>query len=94
MEFRSEEVENFKTLFESVKFKILNREGCQHLELLHANDQTTFFTYSVWTDENALNGYRHSELFGITWKKTKALFSAPAKAWSTTQLHNLDSEPQ
>ncbi len=90
MEFLPEHSDAFLKLFESVKDKIQNREGCLHLELLRETTEgNTFFTYSYWEDEAALNNYRHSDLFGVTWKKTKALFSQPAQAWSTTQEHRL-----
>lgn len=92
MEFRKEEVETFKALFETVKFKIRSQPGCQHLELLQGTDITTFFTYSYWDNQEALDQYRHSDLFGTTWKKTKALFNAAPQAWSTTRLHHLDSD--
>ena len=90
MEFLPEHSDAFLKLFESVKDKIRNRDGCLHLELLRETTEgNTFFTYSYWEDEEALNKYRHSDLFGVTWKNTKALFSQPAQAWSTTQEHRL-----
>jgi len=91
MEFAPSHSESFLKLFESVKQKIRNRNGCLHLELLRETEEgNVFFTYSHWEDEAALNDYRHSDLFGVTWKKTKALFSCPAQAWSTSQEHVLD----
>lgn len=83
--------EIFLDLFDSVKDKIRNREGCHHLELLREQPGgNTFFTYSHWEDEEALNKYRHSDLFAVTWKKTKVLFSQRAQAWSTIQEHVLN----
>jgi hypothetical protein len=88
MEFRKEETAAFLELFDQVKTKILVQEGCEKLELLRANNnQTIFFTYSYWKDEASLNKYRETEFFKSTWKKTKALFASPAKAWSTTRLY-------
>jgi len=90
MEFREEDVNTFLEIFGNVKSKILSQEGCQHLELLQADNETTLFTYSYWVNEESLNNYRHSELFKGTWKMTKALFATPALAWSTNRLHSLD----
>jgi heme-degrading monooxygenase HmoA len=39
-------------------------------------------TYSHWTGEEALDNYRHSELFRVTWAKTKQLFADRPEAWS------------
>jgi len=70
--------------------KILAREGCFHVELLRTmSPDNIFFTFSLWESEEALNAYRHSELFKGVWPRTKALFAAPAEAWST----QLDDAP-
>lgn len=88
MEFRPEETEVFKALFESVKANILAFPGCTSLRLLQdQNSPVIFFTYSYWHSAADLEAYRHSELFKGTWKQTKPLFAAPAKAWSTECLH-------
>jgi heme-degrading monooxygenase HmoA len=61
-----------------------------HLELLNGTDQPeVFFTYSHWESVEALENYRHSELFRTTWTKAKPLFAAKAEAWSTNQLAKL-----
>ncbi len=53
------------------------------MELLqHTQSPNVLFTLSYWDDEAALSAYRASELFGETWKKTKALFAEKAEAWS------------
>ena len=81
--FDESEIDNFKAIFEESKNKIAAFEGCRHLELLQQVDQpNVLFTYSFWESEDALNAYRHSDLFGVTWKKTKALFAARPEAWS------------
>ncbi len=87
MEFRVEEIDNFLQLFETVKHKIKNTEGCQHLELWQ--DKTNpqiLFTYSHWLNSEHLENYRNSALFEDTWAKTKALFSGKPQAWSVEQL--------
>ena len=89
MTFRNEEAEIFLLLFDEVKFKIKNFEGCEHLELWRDSaNANVFFTYSWWQNETALNKYRHSDLFADTWRKTKILFAAKAEAWSVDQIYS------
>ena len=88
MTFLPEKVTDFITVFESVKNKIRNFEGCTHLDLLNdINDKRIFFTYSYWQSEQHLNNYRNSELFATTWAKTKVLFAEKAEAWSVEKTH-------
>ena len=91
MEFKPENIESFKALFEKKKEKIRAFPGCLYLELLQgtAANNVVFSTYSHWTSEEALNAYRYSELFAETWKETKSMFAAQAKAISLTRLHQL-----
>jgi heme-degrading monooxygenase HmoA len=87
MIFREDAVETFKELFESRKELIRNFEGCTHLELWQdKNNPTTFFTYSLWQNEAALNNYRNSHFFNDTWLQTKQLFAGKPEAWSVEQL--------
>lgn len=84
MTFRAEEVRPFMDLFLQNKEKIKGFPGCRHLELLQEDAAgLVFFTYSVWENSEALEAYRHSELFKVIWATTKAKFSEPAAAWST-----------
>ena len=86
MEFREEETGAFLTLFEERKGLIRHFPGCNHLELWQdANNPNSFFTYSHWESEEALNHYRFSELFKDTWARTKELFAAKAQAWSVNR---------
>jgi len=90
IELKSDKIEAFQAIFAESKMKILAREGCFHVELLRSKKpDNTFFTFSIWESEEALNAYRNSELFGEVWPKTKALFLNPAEAWST----KLDDSP-
>lgn len=83
MTFREEEIPVFVALFEQTKEQIRNFPGCGHLELWCQHDQASvFFTFSIWDSPAALDHYRSSELFGQTWKQTKALFAAAPEAWS------------
>lgn len=83
MIFQEEGVANFLAIFEESHHKIRTFEGCHYLELLQDKHQPhIFFTYSHWESEVALEKYRQSELFQITWAKTKILFAAKPEAWS------------
>ena len=91
MEFRPEEVENFKHLFDSNKTKIRSFEGCTHLELWQdVNAPHIFMTYSFWHSEENLNAYRASELFKDVWSQTKIKFAQKPMAWSVNVLHQLN----
>ena len=85
--FKETEIDRFKSLFEQVKEKIIAQEGCEQLQLLQdVKNPKVFFTYSHWQSEDHLNAYRHSEFFGETWKKTKALFDGKPEAWSVNKI--------
>jgi len=91
MTFRAEERDNFLRLFEQKKEKIRHFPGCTHLELLEDyNDPNVFSTYSYWKDENALNAYRHSELFAAVWADTKSKFAAKPIAFSLKKFIQVD----
>ena len=90
MGFEQEKIEEFIQIFEAAKEKIRGFDGCEFLELYQ--DQTNssvFFTYSYWTGEEALEGYRNSKLFQTTWESTKKLFNQKPEAWSVHKLHSL-----
>ena len=91
MSFRDDCVQGFMELFEQHKEQIRNVDGCQHLQLLQDSKQpSTFFTYSWWNNEESLNKYRESKLFGEVWPKTKMLFASKPEAWTCDSLHKLD----
>jgi len=82
--FKEEHIPAFKNIWNDSRAKIAAFEGCHFVEMLQAiHPENTCFTYSIWDDEEALNKYRHSELFQKTWAKTKVLFDAKPEAWST-----------
>lgn len=61
MQFREEEVDAFRKLFEERRMLIRHFEGCQHLELWQdQNHASTFFTYSWWDTQEHLERYRQS----------------------------------
>lgn len=83
MTFKEEEIDNFLSVFNESKEKIRSFKGCKHLELHKDYSAPNIFsTYSIWEDEEALNGYRTSDLFKGVWSKTKPLFSEKAVAFS------------
>ncbi len=85
MEFRKKKASQFLEIFRENCEAIRAFEGCAYLELLQdSEDPNTYFTLSVWQSEAALAGYRKSELFAETWKRTKKLFRKKASAWSLT----------
>ena len=87
MQFREEEVETFTALFDQVKSKIRNFEGCNYLKLMRDHHNPAIFvTYSKWESQEHLDGYRHSELFKATWKKTKVLFAEKPIAFSLEEF--------
>ncbi len=84
MSFREDEVEAFQAIFASSKDKIRSFPGNRHVELLQSETTpNVFFTYSHWDNAEALENYRHSELFADTWSRTKVLFNDKPQAWST-----------
>lgn len=87
MTFERSEIENFRLLFEENNEKIRHFEGCRFLELYQdIKNKNIFFTYSHWENEEALNDYRHSELFKNVWGQTKILFKEKPEAWSVLKL--------
>ena len=89
MQFRTSEIDNFKSLFESVKEKIARFEGNRGVQLVQDIAMPEiFFTLSIWEHPQALENYRNSELFKDTWSKTKALFDKQRpEAWSTVVVN-------
>lgn len=87
MSFHPDKIDEFLSLFETVKEKIRNSEGCHHLELLQDQaNPSIIFTYSFWLEERYLEQYRYSDLFESTWAKTKKLFNGKPEAWSTRMI--------
>ena len=87
MTFAPAHVPTFLALFREAHPKIRAREGCHHLALWRdARYPNVFTTHSLWTDADALNAYRHSDLFRATWAKTKGLFAAPPVAHSQAEV--------
>lgn len=81
--FQEDKLNDFIAIWEDSKHKIASFEGCQFVEMFQSRvPHNVCFTHSIWDSEDALNAYRHSDLFGATWAKTKVLFSDKPEAWS------------
>lgn len=92
MKFREDEVQSFQEFFQEISPKIRNFPGCHHLELWQdVDDSQRFFTYSHWENTDALENYRHSELFKSFWKVAKSKFAEKAQAWSHSSILNVQS---
>jgi hypothetical protein len=86
MEFKAEEVPEFRKIFEVSQPRIAAFPGCQQVRLYQdAKMKNVFFTHSLWESEEDLERYRNSELFKGTWAKTKVLFDAKPMAFSLIQ---------
>ncbi len=87
MTFQETKIDNFKDLAMTIKDRIRNFPGCEHLDLLQDNSESNiFFSYSYWQSEDALNEYRKSDFFRQTWSKTRQWFSAKPEAWTLDHL--------
>lgn len=81
MHFALENLPAFFEVFERSRNKIQAFPGCISLDLLQSpTDPCMLTTLSRWTNDEALQSYRNSELFKQTWAATKLLFDAPPRA--------------
>lgn len=93
MSFHPEHIDTFLTMFESKRDFIRNYDGCRLLELYREQkESTTFFTYSYWDSEEALNNYRNSELFKEVWAQTKTYFNDKPQAWSVDKIFQCSND--
>ena len=91
MTFRPDRLETFHALFRDTASRIRAAPGCRRLELWEdARFPNVLTTYSYWTDGEALEAYRESELFRSTWAKTKPLFAAPPVARSQYPIARIE----
>jgi heme-degrading monooxygenase HmoA len=91
MTFREDEIDSFLEVFDDVKIHIRNFPGCLGLTLLLTTDKPfQMSTFSLWENEEALDAYRHSDLFKVTWAKTKILFAEKPVAFSNNAIRHID----
>ena len=81
--FQEEKVKDFLAYFDKINTRVSNFENCYGMRLLQdIHHPNIIFTYSNWKDENALNNYRDSDLFGGVWSTIKPWFGGKPEAWS------------
>ena len=86
MTFSPDKTGDFITEFNKRKHFIASFEGCEGVELLRdISNPNIFFTYSKWQNEEFLEKYRQSELFGNVWRLVKQWFDDKPEAWSVRQ---------
>jgi quinol monooxygenase YgiN len=92
MTFAPDTVAPFLEHFDTTAPQIRSVDGCQHLELWRDADAPHICTtYSHWDDAEALNQYRHSDLFRSTWAEVKPLFADAPEAHSYTVARPADT---
>ncbi len=90
MTFDPEKIMDFQAFFEEKKTLIRSFEGNKLLELYQDKAAPEiFFTYSYWENEEALENYRHSEVFKNIWSETKKMFAGKPEAWSVDKITSL-----
>lgn len=91
MTVRPDALDQFLDHFNRAAPQIRAVEGCTHLELWQ-NERfpNICTTYSHWTGPDALDAYRHSELFRTTWAAVKPLFAAPPAASSYRRKRHIE----
>jgi heme oxygenase (mycobilin-producing) len=90
MNFTEAGVDEFLEIFNSNKIAIRNFPGCTHLELLKdLENPFVYTTLSHWSDEQSLENYRKSELFGSVWGRVKTLFAERTQAFSLVKFIEL-----
>jgi heme-degrading monooxygenase HmoA len=90
MHFTEAGVEKFLDIFDEHKQSIRSFPGCSLLQLLKdADDPLCYSTLSHWDNDESLENYRKSELFGKVWGIAKSLFSERSHAFSLEKLIEL-----
>jgi quinol monooxygenase YgiN len=90
LSFKSENIPDFMDIFHKSQPLIEAFEGCFSVKLKKdASMPNVFYTVSEWQNEEALENYRHSELFISTWAKTKVLFNDRPQAFSLADPSDL-----
>ena len=87
MEFQSDKVEAFKSIFKENQSKIIAQQGCYDVQLLQdIHESNIFFTYSKWKSQAHLDQYRKTDFFQEVWAQTKVLFCNKPIAWSVKEI--------
>ena len=81
--FNKENIKPFYELYQKHEDEISSQSGCFGVELVEdSSNPNVVATISKWRDEESLNRYRNSKLFGVVWPATKALFAAKPEVWT------------
>lgn len=81
--FNEDTISEFEDLYAEHSPAIALRKGCLGVELVtDVRNPYVRATISRWEDEESLNEYRKSELFGVVWPATSKLFAARPEVWS------------
>ena len=90
MDIKPGHVQDFISIFQGVKGKIISQSGCISLQLFHDVKSPNFiFTVSRWSSQEALEDYRSSPFFQETWTKVKLYFDGPTKVWSLLEFEEI-----
>ena len=83
MSFDPELINDFIELFYKVKHEIEEFEGCNEVKLMKDLDRPAkLVTVSKWDNKKALDNYRESKFFELTWSKTKTMFTEAPSVFS------------
>ncbi len=83
MTFRPDAVPDFLAMFAETRDRIAGQPGCRALALwADPRFPNILTTVSEWDSAEALDAYRATDLFSVTWARTKAWFAAPPIAHS------------
>lgn len=83
MGFREDKIPGFLEFFEQSRDQIRSSPGCLSLDLFRDREHPgVFFTISRWLTPEALEQYRNSEWFHLTWAHTKSGFREKPLAWT------------
>lgn len=87
MTFKDAHCREFESYFNTIQNQVGEQPGCHGVKLLKDKSGAgIYFTYSVWNEQQDLDRYRKTELFGQVWPKVKAWFKEKPEAWSTEIL--------
>jgi heme-degrading monooxygenase HmoA len=83
LQFQPSKIDDFMALFDTVKFRVNEFQGCRGMKLLRdVNEPNVVMTYSLWESSEDLENYRTSDTFGEIWPTIKPWFSEKPEAWS------------
>ena len=85
--FNEENIETFYELYHKHEKDISSQSGCFGVELVaDSTNPNVIATISKWRDEESLNRYRDSKLFGVVWLATKLLFAEKPEVWTYKEI--------